>query len=238
MIANPLPKPESPFRSLAAVPPPSTAPDLPKSRAALGGLRERCARLGRRIFPRRLQVGLAVVALMAIWIRPQPLFGSLQQAGTLLSFGFVLAGLAGRAWAAGGAGRHTRLARIEAPRLITGGPYAYVRNPIYLASIFLGLGMVGLLGDPWMLVPYLAVFVFLYASIVPAEEEFLQAQFGEEYRRYCAHVPRMIPRLRPWPDAAPVEFDATAFLHEARLGLLLVAIYALMRGAAWLRGVA
>jgi protein-S-isoprenylcysteine O-methyltransferase Ste14 len=184
-----------------------------------------------------MHVGLAVVAAMALCIRPRPIFGRHQALGTLLSLALVVLGLAGRAWAAGCAGRHTRLARIEAPRLITGGPYAWVRNPIYLASIFLGLGMVGLLGDPWMLVPYVAVFLFLYVSIVPAEEEFLAAQFGESYARYRANVPRFLPRLLAWREAERVPFDATAFLYEARLGLALAAIYAVMRGAAWWRGV-
>lgn len=184
-----------------------------------------------------MHVGLIVVALMAMCIRPRSIFGRHEVIGTLVSLALVLLGLAGRAWAAGCAGRHTRLARIEAPRLVTGGPYGYVRNPIYLASIFLGLGMVGLLGDPWMLVPCLAVFVFLYASIVPAEEEFLSAQFGLAYARYRENVPRLVPRLSRWPEAESAPFDATAWRYEARLALVLVAIYAVMRAAAWWRGV-
>jgi protein-S-isoprenylcysteine O-methyltransferase Ste14 len=209
----------------------STSSDAPTNLPA------RCAGLGRRIFHRRMHVGLAVVAIMAWCIRPGPMFGRHQALGTAISLGLMVLGLVGRAWAAGCAGRHTRLARIEAPRLITGGPYAWVRNPIYLASMLLGLGMVGLLGDPWMLVPCVAVFVFLYASIVPAEEEFLAREFGESYARYRANVPRLVPRLRPWPGAERADFDATAFLYEARLGLVLAAIYAAMRGAAWWRGV-
>ena len=189
--------------------------------------------MGRRIFHRRLHVGLVVVALMAACIHPHPQ----PLAGTILSLALVCAGLAGRAWAAGCAGRHTRRATIEAPRLVTGGPYAWVRNPIYFASLFLGLGMVGLLGDPWMLVPCAAVFAFLYGSIVPAEEEFLQAQFGARYARYRAAVPRFRPRLRPWPEAERVTFDAGAIRQEARLGLVLLGIYGVLRGAAWLRGV-
>lgn len=184
-----------------------------------------------------MHVGLIVVALMAMCIRPKPIFGRHEVLGTLASLLLVLLGLVGRAWAAGCAGRHTRLARIEAPRLITGGPYGYVRNPIYLASIFVGLGMVGLLGDPWMLVPCIAVFVFLYASIVPAEEEFLSARFGTAYARYRENVPRIVPRLRRWQEAEAVPLDATAWLYEARLALVLAAIYAVMRTAAWWRGV-
>ena len=198
-------------------------------------LTERFATVGVRIFHRRLHVGLAAVLLAALVYRPRNFFGAHATAGTIVCLLLVLAGLLLRAWAAGCAGGHTRRATIEAPRLATGGPFAYVRNPIYLASIILGLGMVGLLGDPWMLALYIAVFVFLYTAIVPAEERFLRGQFGDAYARYCAHVPRLLPRLRPWPDAEPCPFDRAATVGDARLALILVAIYAGLRGAAWLR---
>jgi protein-S-isoprenylcysteine O-methyltransferase Ste14 len=198
-------------------------------------LSERFAALGTRIFHRRMHVGLTAVLLAAFVFRPRHFFGAHQMAGTVLSLLFVLAGLALRAWAAGCAGGHTRLATIEAPRLATGGPFAYVRNPIYLASVVLGLGMVGLLGDPWMLTLYVAVFVFLYTSIVPAEERFLRGRFGETYVRYCAHVPRVLPHLRPWPQAEKVPFDRSAIVGEVRLSLILLIIYLGLRGAAALR---
>ena len=191
--------------------------------------------LSRAIFSHRLHVGLAVVALGGLVVRPGNIFGTHQALGVSVSIAFVLLGLALRAWAGGCAGAHTRNATIEAPRLVTGGPFAYVRNPIYLASIVLGLGMVGLLGDSWMLALYAGVFVFLYTAIVPAEEAFLRKTFPEEFARYCANVPRMIPRLRAWPDATPTQFARSAIRGEARLGLVLVAIYGFMRLAAWLR---
>lgn len=193
------------------------------------------AGLGVRIFHRRMHVGLFAVVLAAFVFRPRNFFGAYEAAGTMLSLMLVLAGLALRAWAAGCAGGHTRHATIEAPRLATGGPFAHVRNPIYLASVILGLGMVGLLGDPWMLGLYIAVFVFLYASIVPAEERFLRGRFGDAYERYCAHVPRVLPRLHRWSEAENCIFDRTAIIGEARLALVLVAIYAGLRGAAALR---
>ena len=198
-------------------------------------LTERFAAVGVRIFQHRLHVGLAAVLLATLVYRPRNFFGAHATAGTIVSLLLVLAGLGLRAWAAGCAGGHTRRATIEAPRLSTGGPFAYVRNPIYLASIILGLGMVGLLGDPWMLGLYIAVFVFLYTAIVPAEERFLRGQFGDAYARYCANVPRLVPRLRPWAGAEQRPFDRAATVGDARLALLLVAIYAGLRGAAWVR---
>ena len=194
------------------------------------------ASLGVRIFHRRLHVGLTAVLLAALVYRPRDFFGTHATVGTIVSLALVLAGLALRAWAAGCAGGHTRRATIEAPRLATGGPFAHVRNPIYLASVILGVGMVGLLADPWMLALCVAVFVFLYTAIVPAEERFLCGQFGDAYARYCAHVPRLLPRLRPWTEAEQRPFDRTAILGEARLARLLIAIYIGLRAAAWLRG--
>ncbi len=198
-------------------------------------LTERFSAMGLRIFHRRMHVGLTAVALAALVYRPRNFFGAHAAAGTIVCLLLVFAGLVLRAWAAGCAGGHTRRATIEAPRLATGGPFAFVRNPIYLASIILGLGMVGLLGDPWMLALYLAVFAFLYTAIVPAEERFLRRQFGDAYIRYCAHVPRLLPRLRPWAEAESRPFDRAATVGDARLALILVAIYAGLRGAAWVR---
>ncbi|MDQ3624283.1 MAG: isoprenylcysteine carboxylmethyltransferase family protein, partial [Verrucomicrobiota bacterium] len=74
--------------------------------------------------------------------------------------------------------------------------------------------------------------------IVPAEEEFLRKAFCQEYRRYCAMVPRLVPRRRRWREAGRAEFDWSAVIGELRLGLVLVAIYLFLRGAAWLRGAA
>ena len=197
---------------------------------------ETSSTLSRAIFSHRLQVGLAAVALGGLVVRPGNIFGNQQALGVVASVALVVLGLALRAWAGGCAGSHTRNATIEAPRLVTGGPFAYVRNPIYLASIILGLGMVGLLGDPWMFALYAGVFIFLYTSIVPAEEAFLRKTFPDEFARYCANVPRMWPRLRPWRDASPVSFASSALIGEGRLGLVLVGIYGFMRLAAWLRG--
>jgi protein-S-isoprenylcysteine O-methyltransferase Ste14 len=194
------------------------------------------ATIRRRIFSWRMQVGLAAVFLAAFVVKPRNVFGKWQLAGDAACILLVLAGLSLRAWAGGNAGQHTRRATIEAPRLVTGGPFAYVRNPIYLASIILGLGMVGLLGDPWMLALYVGVFVFLYTAIVPAEEQFLTGQFPEEYARYRSNVPRLLPRLTRWSGAVAGEFDRRALVSEALLGLTLIGIYLFLQAAAWLRG--
>jgi hypothetical protein len=96
--------------------------------------------------------------------------------------------------------------------------------------------MVALIGDPWLLVMYVGVFALLYGAIIPAEEKFLREKFGEEYLRYCAHVPRVLPRLRAWKGATLAPFNARAALGEIRLAFILMGIYGLLYGSAWLRG--
>jgi protein-S-isoprenylcysteine O-methyltransferase Ste14 len=147
---------------------------------------------------------------------------------------FALGGLALRAWGGGCAGRHTRTGQIEAPQLVTGGPFAYLRNPIYLGTMCLGFGMAALIGDPKAYVLAALAFVFLYLGIVPAEEAFLRQQFGAAYTRYCAEVPRFLPRLRPWPGRMKQAFQWRAARDEITIALWAMGIYLALWGEEWL----
>jgi protein-S-isoprenylcysteine O-methyltransferase Ste14 len=190
-----------------------------------------------RIFSCRTLVGLLAVALGCLLVHPRNLYGHFDLAVKCFAVALVLAGLALRAWGAASAGRHTRTAAIEASQLATGGPYAYVRNPIYLGSMILGLGFVGFLSDPLMLLLYLLTFAVLYISIIPAEEAFLRQKFPDAYARYSAAVPRLIPRLRPWSGAQQRSLDWVAAKGEVRVALLLIAIFVSLWLSLWLRGI-
>src|SRR5882757_6449645 len=134
--------------------------------------------LGRQLFGRRLYVGLAVALVGCELLEPRPLFAAPHRGTQLLSLGIIALGIFLRVWASGCAGAHTRDARIRAPRLVTAGPYAHVRNPIYLGTILIGLGMSGLIGDPLAFALTGLALGTLYFTLVPAEEEFLRTQFG------------------------------------------------------------
>jgi len=183
------------------------------------------ARLGRLIFGVRLFVGLGVAALSLEWLEPTPFLNSKYRLMQLLAFALIAGGLALRTWASGSAGRHTRTANIEAPELITGGPFAYVRNPIYVGTMVLALGMALLIGDKWAIVCATLTLAVLYVVIVPAEEAFLQRRFGEAYGRYCAAVPRLFPRLRPWGERCERPFQWQAARGELMIFAWLVVIY-------------
>lgn len=112
-----------------------------------------------------------------------------------------------RCWAVGYAGVTTRNDAVTAPKLVTAGPYAYVRNPLYLGNFITAAGFaIAFTGKNSkaarraLVLGSLAAMAAVYAAIVPHEEAFLQAQFGEAFERYCERVPRIIPKLEPLPE--------------------------------------
>jgi protein-S-isoprenylcysteine O-methyltransferase Ste14 len=135
--------------------------------------------------------------LIAILLLAEPTLKSL-----LGGFALALLGEALRLWAvrhAGGATRTTSGVGAGAV-LITHGPFAYVRNPLYLGNFLLSLGLcvMSWAWMPWMLFLFVALFGWQYWSIISLEEEHLRQRFGQAYTEYLQNVPRFIPRLTPF----------------------------------------
>jgi protein-S-isoprenylcysteine O-methyltransferase Ste14 len=87
-------------------------------------------------------------------------------------------------------------------RLVVGGVYRHVRNPMYLAVGATIVGQALFLGRP-ELFAYAAAFGVAVACFVHLyEEPTLASQFGESYEAYRRAVPRWLPRLTPWPGPA------------------------------------
>lgn len=95
-------------------------------------------------------------------------------------------------------------------RLVVGGLYRYVRNPMYLAVAAAIVGQALLLGRP-VLLPYAtAVTVANLAFVRWYEEPTLLRQFGSQYDTYRQAVPAWLPRLHPWrgsPSTGPASVD-------------------------------
>jgi hypothetical protein len=135
---------------------------------------------------RRIRVPLGfVAAALYLWElvqhKPQPRL----IAWSLL---LVLPGLWLRGYAAGYVKKNSELTMT--------GPYAHVRNPLYLGSILIAAGFaVALMSLPFAIA--LAVFFLLiYVPVIASEEAFLRDTFLE-FEWYCARVPRLIPRITP-----------------------------------------
>ena len=96
-------------------------------------------------------------------------------------------------------------APIAAPeRLVVGGVYRYVRNPMYVAVLAAIVGQGLLLGRLGLLLYAAATWLVVAAFVRWYEEPTLTRRFGEDYETYRRAVPAWWPRLRPW---APAERD-------------------------------
>ena len=83
-------------------------------------------------------------------------------------------------------------------RLVVGGIYRHVRNPMYLAVGATIVGQALLLGQ-WGLLAYAGLFFAIVATfVVTYEEPTLERRFGAEYEAYRKSVPGWLPRLHPW----------------------------------------
>lgn len=141
----------------------------------------RWQRVARRI---RVPLGFATAALylFELW-RRQPRF-----AAVAWSFALVVPGLWLRGYASGYVKKNQELT--------TTGPYAFVRNPLYLGSILIAAGFAVAL-ESWAVAAALAVmFIAIYVPVIASEERFLRATFPG-FAEYCRRVPRLIPRLTP-----------------------------------------
>ena len=119
-----------------------------------------------------------------------------------LGLPIAFVGEAVRCWAVGYSGVTTRGDRLEAPALVTAGPYAHVRNPLYVGNFITALGFAiaftgknGGAARAALVGGSLATMLGVYRVIVPHEERFLEAEFGEPFRRYLEEVPRIVPQL-------------------------------------------
>jgi protein-S-isoprenylcysteine O-methyltransferase Ste14 len=92
-----------------------------------------------------------------------------------------------RTWAAG------HLVKDES--LTVGGPYAHVRNPLYLGSLLNTLGFLVILGDLLLAAIFLALALAIYLPTVKQEEGYLRRMHGEAFEAYRRAVPGLVPRL-------------------------------------------
>jgi protein-S-isoprenylcysteine O-methyltransferase Ste14 len=175
---------------------------------------------------KRLLKGLALllgVLLVPTLARPTP--WSLVAGG-----GLVILGEAIRVWASG------HLMRTQ--ELTTSGPYAHVRDPLYLGRLLLLVGFCLMAwGYAWVLLLIgLGVFFFNYMPRKYRKEMTrLEDLYGDEYRQYAAYARSLVPRFKPYPSARKRNWSFALFWKENReqyffsgvaiLALLLVGLY-------------
>ena len=86
--------------------------------------------------------------------------------------------------------------------LVISGPFAHVRNPLYVGNILLyfGLGIMSFALFPYLQIGAIIFFLFQYYFIVSEEEKYLLEKFKDDYKDYCKNVPPFFPRIFPYKN--------------------------------------
>jgi protein-S-isoprenylcysteine O-methyltransferase Ste14 len=169
----------------------------------------------------RVAAGWLVGLLLALLARPTP-------AWLLLGLPLACLGEALRIWASG---------HIEKTKaLATGGPYAHSRNPLYLGSLLIALGVAVACASAWVALAMAAYFAAFYPAVMREEATFLAGKFPAEYAAWAQAVPMLWPRLRPaGPRRSRFELRRVQANREWRTALALPLVAALLMALPLLR---
>jgi len=162
-------------------------------------------RLGGWLFRHRTALPLPVaLAILTLRIGEAPPSAALAAAGV----GLTLAGEALRLWGVHHIGVISRTRSDRLGPLVAAGPFAYVRNPLYVGNLALWAGFALTARLVWLAPIVLVLLGGAYHAIVRWEEELLEARLGDAYRGYAARVPRWVPRSRDRKESKDREDSA------------------------------
>lgn len=182
-----------------------------------------------RAFLFKWRGGLVAPVALCFLVLAQPTAASLLAGGLLTLLGESI-----RLWAIGYTGEPTRSQELDAPTLVTTGPYGLVRNPLYLGNLLNGMAVataaVGGMESSsaallWMGAALFLVFV--YHNIIVLEQQFLLGQFGSDYELYCQTVPSLLPngfRQRTLEQIRRGDFSLSRALQFERMTLVWQAL--------------
>jgi protein-S-isoprenylcysteine O-methyltransferase Ste14 len=154
---------------------------------------------------------------------------SLNEASLRAGIVFIIAGLLIRLWSNGYA--------VKNDKLSTCGPYAFVRNPLYLGTFLIAIGFVIVLKSKPPLVEwivggiFLSAISFMYYRTIQAEQGMLLAKFKDAFMDYCKQVPAMVPCLVPyrkgdkWPFSLQRLFNSKEHKTVFWIFILLVVFH-------------
>jgi protein-S-isoprenylcysteine O-methyltransferase Ste14 len=116
---------------------------------------------------------------------------------TALAVVLVCAGALLRVWGSAYLGSSiVHSAAMHGDAVMAGGPYRFVRNPLYLGSLLPALGISILMPPSGAIFFLIAIFIF-YFRLIFGEEDYLAERLGSPYQEYRRVVPRIVPSLRP-----------------------------------------
>jgi protein-S-isoprenylcysteine O-methyltransferase Ste14 len=142
------------------------------------------------------------------------LFARPNYPGTLVGVILILGGEVLRIWAAG----HLR----KNENLTVTGPYAYLKNPLYVGSILITTGFCILADNIYILAAATLAFCFHYIPYKRrVEGDRLKRIFGDLYEDYDQKVPDYVPRWTPYSEAR-ASWSLTCFFENSEAGIVLL----------------
>src|SRR4051794_18221831 len=168
-----------------------TASSLQESqfKQAVGGT---MASIGGWLFRHRTLIPLPLG--IALLLTPKGSTNSIATVAT--GVGLIVFGEGVRLWGVQHIGVISRTRSDRLGPLVTSGPFALVRNPLYTGNVALWMGFAVAAGLVRLAPIFAAVLAFEYHAIVRWEERLLDRRLGTRYRAYAARAPRWLPRTR------------------------------------------
>lgn len=163
-----------------------------------------------KIFEYRSYTPIPFLILMLI-------FQKVTLTSLLVGFPIALIGEWLRLWGVSYAGSETRTTGgVGGTFLVISGPFAHVRNPLYLGNIliYLGIGVMSMALFPYLQIAAFLFFYFQYYFIIKEEEKYLIGKFNGAYEDYRRSVPKLIP--------SPVKYKNPSIeqpVYNLKLGL-------------------
>ena len=134
---------------------------------------------------------LLLAAFPTVFLRKE-ITGFLDNIAEIFGIALILLGQLMRVSARGFKSEHSQNGNV----LIDGGPYSLVRNPMYLGIFLIGLGVVLMLFEWWVVTIFIVFFIIRYILLIFQEEKKLRSLFPGSYPAYCNAVPhRMCPSI-------------------------------------------
>jgi protein-S-isoprenylcysteine O-methyltransferase Ste14 len=146
----------------------------------------------------RVPSGFLIVIVFA-WLS-HPTAGSLAWGVPVSAAGLLL-----RGWAAGCLYKDRQLA--------TGGPYAHLRNPLYVGTLLVAAGLVIAARNVWLGALFAVVFLFVYLPVIQLEEQHLRRLFPE-YASYAREVRALVPRMSRYRGKSGEPFRLSQYVEN------------------------
>lgn len=166
-----------------------------------------------------LQLAFLPIIFVAIFVRPKWALESFTAFFVeFLGYLFLLAGLTIRIWCTFYIGSR------KSKEIIAAGPYSLCRNPLYIGTFLLAIG-VGLCFENLLMVLLVpAIIIPVHVIAARLEEADLEIKFGQSYREYKKRVPRFWPRFSNYSSPAAIDVSVKAIGRIARdtVGILLL----------------